>query len=162
MPSGENLKFYAPELYQKQCKELFEKYRVRVLELLPNARVEHIGASSIEGTISKGDLDIFVGVDAESLEEAVTILINLDFREKLGTLRTSELCMLESNVDNLAIQVVANNSEFEFFLKFRDKLRNSSSLVQQYNQLKMDCTGLPEAEYRERKSKFVEYVLEQA
>ncbi|WP_314925775.1 GrpB family protein [Aeromonas piscicola] len=157
------MKFYRAEQYQASCEDLFLRYERKVKNLLPNARVEHVGASSIPLAISKGDLDIFIGVESDELEAAVQILTTLGFKEKVDTLRTLELCMLESkSSDDVAFQLVANGSEFEFFLIFRDKLRANPSLVQQYNALKMSCEGLSQDDYRRKKSDFINHVLTRA
>jgi GrpB-like predicted nucleotidyltransferase (UPF0157 family) len=157
------MKFYSAEQYQASCEDLFLRYEREVKNLLPNARVEHVGASSIPLAISKGDLDIFIGVESDELEAAVQILTTLGFKEKVDTLRTLELCMLESkSSDDVAFQLVANGSEFEFFLIFRDKLCANPSLVQQYNALKMSCEGLSQDDYRRKKSDFINHVLTRA
>ncbi|MEZ8863512.1 GrpB family protein [Vibrio splendidus] len=154
------MKFYPAEQYQAACNELFVRYERDIKKLVPNARIEHVGASSIPFAVSKGDLDIFVGVELNELEDVIERLTTLGFNEKLDTLRTPELCMLESTSgDDVALQVVANGSEFECFLRFRDKLRANPALVQQYNTLKMSCEGWPQEEYREKKSDFIEHVL---
>ncbi|EPA0985914.1 GrpB family protein [Vibrio parahaemolyticus] len=155
------MKFYSAEEYQLNCHERFAYYKKEIQKLLPTARVEHVGASSVPNAISKGDLDIFIGVDARHFESAVRTLLTLGFREKQDTLRTHELCMLESLTEDVAFQVVTNNSEFEFFLVFRDKLRKNPALVEQYNNLKKSCEGCSQEDYRAKKSKFVEYVLAQ-
>ena len=155
------MKFYPAEQYQAACNELFVRYERDIKKLVPNARIEHVGASSIPFAVSKGDLDIFVGVELNELEDVIERLTTLGFNEKLDTLRTPELCMLEStSSDDVALQVVANGSEFECFLRFRDKLRANSELVQQYNTLKMSCEGWPQEEYREKKSDFIKHVLD--
>ncbi len=157
------MKFYHAEEYQLSCEALYRKYQREIQVLLPEAVVEHIGASSIPMAVSKGDLDIFVGVDGKELERAVKVLMTLGFNEKPDTLRTPELCMLESaSGEDVAFQVIAKGSEFECFLDFRDKLRANPDLVQQYNALKLSCTGWPEDEYRLKKSAFIEHVLTQA
>ncbi|MCL4115388.1 GrpB family protein [Vibrio lentus] len=154
------MKFYPAEQYQAVCNELFVRYERNIKKLTPNARVEHVGASSIPSAVSKGDLDIFVGVELGELEDVIGRLTTLGFNEKLDTLRTPDLCMLESTSgDDVALQVVANGSEFECFLRFRDKLCANPALVQQYNTLKMSCEGWPKEEYREKKSDFIEHVL---
>ncbi|CDT07784.1 conserved hypothetical protein [Vibrio coralliirubri] len=154
------MKFYPAEQYQAACNELFIRYERDIKKLIPNARVEHVGASSIPFAVSKGDLDIFVGVDLGELEDVIGRLTTLGFNEKLDTLRTPELCMLESTSgDDVALQVVANRSEFECFLRFSDKLRANPALVQQYNTLKMACEAWSQEEYREKKSVFIEHVL---
>lgn len=157
-----NMRFFNPEEYQAFNEKLFLRYKSKIEEVLPDVRVEHIGASAIPTAISKGDLDIFVGVEAFKLERVVQLLVTLGFQEKFDTLRTPELCMLESSsTKDVAIQVVASGSEFEFFLIFRDKLRSNMSLVQQYNELKLSCEGLSQDAYRLKKSAFIEQVLVQ-
>ncbi|EGQ9322277.1 GrpB family protein, partial [Vibrio cholerae] len=157
------MKFYSAEQYQGKCQERFLRYQSEIQELLPDARIEHVGASSIPMAISKGDLDIFVGVEMGDFCLAIQRLMTLGFQEKSDTLRTSELCMLESTSgDDVAFQIVVNGSEFECFLAFRDKLRKDASLVQRYNNLKLSCEGLSQDDYRGKKSEFIEQVLAQA
>ena len=157
------MQFYKATEYQASCEKLYRKYELEIAVLLPDAIIEHIGASSIPDAVSKGDLDILVGVNGCKLEKAVKLLSTLGFNEKSNTLRTSELCMLEnSSGEDVAFQVVANGSEFDFFVRFRDKLRESPELVQQYNELKMSCTSWSHEEYRRKKSAFIEHVLGQA
>lgn len=110
------MKFFSPEQYQAISKDLFLRYKSEIKELVSEARVEHIGASSIPTAISKGDLDIFVGVESLELESKVQLLMTLGFQEKVDMLITSELCILESgSIEDVAIQVMANGSEFECY-----------------------------------------------
>ncbi|MEG3695174.1 GrpB family protein [Vibrio coralliirubri] len=154
------MKFYPAEQYQAACNEMFVRYERDIKTLIPNARVEHIGASSIPFAVSKGDLDIFVGVELGELEDVIGRLTTLGFNEKLDTLRTPDLCMLEStSAHDVALQVVANSSEFECFLAFRDKLLVTPALVEQYNTLKMSCEGWSQEKYRAKKSAFIDHVL---
>ncbi len=155
------MKFLQPNQYQPEISQLYEEIASVVLQLLPEARVEHIGASSIPGAISKGDLDIFVGLDREELERVITELERNGYRVKPNTLRNKSLCMLE--IDSyqypVALQVVANGSRFEMFLAFRDAIRKSEALLREYNQMKYLCEGISENCYRSRKSEFIEKVL---
>ena len=154
------MKFYKADEYQISCEVLYREYELKIAALLPDAIIEHIGSSAIPNTISKGDLDILVGVNARELEKAVKRLTTLGFKEKLNTLRTPQLCMLESRSgEDVAFQVVANGPEFNFFVKFRDKLLEDPNLVQEYNELKLSCKGWPADDYRRKKSVFIERVL---
>lgn len=155
------MQFFPADQYQLRCQQLFEKYKVQILQLTPYAIVEHIGSSAIPHTISKGDLDIYVEVPAKYFLDTINQLQRLNFREKLDTLRTDDLCMLESFDDDVALQIVTNGSEFQNFLVFRDRLRESSHLVQEYNQLKQQCIGLSQDQYREIKANFIQQVLNQ-
>lgn len=76
------MKFYKADDYQASCEKLYRKYELEVAAILPDAVIEHIGASSIPNLVSKGDLDIFVGVEGNELEKAVKLLSTLGFNEK--------------------------------------------------------------------------------
>jgi len=149
------------EEYEHLVNEIFEKLLKEVRAILPNARIEHIGSSSIPNSISKGDLDVFVGVPKPDLEKAVNLIKDLEFAEKENTFRSDELCMLTTNKFNydVAIQVVANNSDFEDFIKFRNALKGDPNLVNEYNNIKFKAQNLSNTEYRKMKSQFIDFVL---
>ncbi|MCU4456135.1 GrpB family protein [Acinetobacter pittii] len=152
--------FLEPEKYQQRCAQLFNSYHKAICALLPFAKIEHIGSSALPNAISKGDLDIYIEVIPEQFEFAIEQLKTLNFIEKQNTLRTHELCMLESlNNDDVAFQIVVTDSVFTFFLTFKNKLISSPTLVNEYNQLKLQCSHLDPDQYRTIKSDFINRVL---
>ncbi|EXE91333.1 GrpB domain, predicted nucleotidyltransferase, UPF0157 family [Acinetobacter pittii] len=152
--------FLEPEQYQQRCAQLFNSYQKDISTLLPLAKIEHIGSSAIPNAISKGDLDIYIEVMPEQFECAIERLKTLNFIEKQNTLRTHELCMLESlNNDDVAFQIVVTDSIFTFFLTFKNKLISSPKLVNEYNELKLQCSHLDPDQYRTIKSDFINRVL---
>lgn len=155
------VRLFLPGEYQDELQTLFLSVRDSVLDAYPTAVVEHVGSSAIPGAASKGDLDICVLVAPELHVEAVTALLSAGYTIKTDTLQTSELCMLESPRQDfeIALQVVAVGSQFEFFMRFRDLLRGNPDLVEQYNQLKFRHFAGPPNEYREAKAKFISSVL---
>lgn len=156
------MRFYLAEEYQPQCNARFAYYQTQIKALLTNAEIKHIGASAIPNAISKGDLDIYIAVDQSEFNDAIQKLYHLNFQEKLAPLRTDQLCMLESlNGDDVAFQLVVKGSEFESFITFRDKLRQSPELVRTYNNLKKRCENLDMIDYRIEKNKFISAVLNQ-
>ena len=155
------MKILPPAAYQPLAHAVFAEVAGQVRLLLPLARIEHIGASSIPGAVSKGDLDICVVVHPGDHAPAVQALQTAGYAVKDGTLRTPELCMLVSPRSDLdtALQVVAAGSRFEFFMQFRDALRAQPVLVERYNQLKTEFASAGEDLYREEKARFIEAVL---
>lgn len=147
--------------YQSLAHEVFDQVARHLVELLPRARVEHVGASSIPGAISKGDLDVCVVVPAAEHDRAVAVLLSAGYVVKQHTLRTPALCMLLSPRRDMdvALQVVAAGSEFEFFMRFRDALRASPELVEQYNRIKRAAAALGPERYRSDKASFIQDVL---
>lgn len=155
------MRLLKPSKYQEQAVSIFTAVASKVSRLLPDAQLEHIGASAIPGAVSKGDLDICVLVAPQAHAQAVQTLEAAGYAIKADTMRTPALCMLlspRSDMD-VALQVVAKGSEFEFFLHFRDALRADPSLVEQYNQLKTRFATRGEERYRAEKSRFITAVL---
>lgn len=156
------MKFYEAQDYQDKVNEIFKSLEIELSKYLNCARIIHIGASSLQGAVSKGDLDVFVGVSKDDFESSLIAIKNLGYIEKEGTLRTSQLCMLVTDKydHDVAIQLVENGSEFEDFLKFKNILSKRPYLVEEYNELKRSSSHLDEDRYRSKKSKWVESLLE--
>ncbi len=141
--------------------KIFSEVEAIILAALPDSRVEHIGSTAIPNSITKGDLDIFVGVNAAEFDGAIKVIEKLGFTEKSDTLRTDALCMMvtEKFGEDVAVQIVANGSEFENFIYFRDKLILSPELVCEYNNIKQSAKAKSQECYRELKSSFIKSVL---
>ena len=155
------MRLLKPSDYQEQAASVFASVSSEVSWLLPDAALEHIGASAIPDAVSKGDLDICVLVAPQAHAQAVQALQAAGYVIKADTLRAPALCMLLSPRTDMdvALQVVAKGSEFEFFLHFRDALRANPALVEQYNQLKTRFATSGEERYRAEKSRFITAVL---
>jgi len=155
------MKFLNPEDYQTKANEVFQLLKLKISLELPTAQIEHIGSSAVEGAISKGDLDIFVGIHSHEFNQSIEKLQGLGFKIKRQTLRTHELCMLECfdyDID-VGIQLVDLASKHTNFLTFRDALLKNSTLLKEYNQLKLDSGHLSDTQYRVKKSEFINKVL---
>ncbi len=155
------MKFLAAEEYGPTTERLFALVAGEVRTLVPDARIEHVGASAVPGAISKGDLDVFVGIKRREFENAIRALNGLGYAAKEDTLRTESLCMMETGKYDspVAIQLVENGSRFEMFLTFRDALRQDGSLLRAYNEMKRNCEGRSEEHYRVAKASFIEAAL---
>ena len=132
-----------------------------LMQWVPGCRVEHIGASSIKGAISKADLDVALIVAEHDLANVVSTLKKNGYCEQINTLLTEQLCMLiyERTGYEHAVQVVASGSIFEGFVRFRDLLNASPHLVAAYNQIKVAAAPLGTDAYRAAKASFIESVL---
>ncbi len=153
--------FLKPEEYLPKIEAIFKIVENRIRNLLPNAEVEHIGSSAINGAISKGDLDILVRTSKDDFTGALSTIQSLGFSIKKETLRTDSLCMLETQEfdADVAIQLIEGGSEFEDFVKFRDHLNTTPELVKKYNLLKIKSMELTPEKYRQIKSEFIQSIL---
>ena len=150
--------------YQDDAAATFAAVAAQVAAIVPQARIEHIGASSIPGAVSKGDLDICVLVPPQDHAPGVAALEAAGCSAKADTLRAPDLCMLlwPGTTMDVALQVVACGSRFECFLHFRDALRADSALVAEYNRLKQRFASEGMDRYREEKARFITQVLRAA
>ncbi len=155
------MRLLEPEFYQFDANAIFEKIAAQLRSALPEATIEHIGSSAMPGVISKGDLDVFVGVDADQFASAVKSIGQLGFRVKEDTLRTDQLCPFEGFGFPLdvGIQLVELGSRFESFRRFRELLTSNLYLRDRYNQVKRAAAPLDENSYRAAKQKFIQEVL---
>jgi GrpB-like predicted nucleotidyltransferase (UPF0157 family) len=160
-PISNRMRLLLPVEYQSRLHLRFVQLHDRIKQLLPNSSIEHVGSSSIPGALSKGDLDVCVLVQPNEHLDAIRRLTEVGYVEKIETLRTEQLCMLEWHVcdEEHAIQLVAQGSSFEMFMTFRDALISDPSLVAKYNQVKLEAAKNADGKYREAKSLFIEAVL---
>ena len=157
------MKFLPPKACQLAASRTFRPLSRQIKAKLPDAKIAHIGSSSIKGLWSKGDLDIYVGVPRNQFAASIKKLKKLGFIEKRGTLRNRSLWpfIATGYPIDVGIQLVATGSKFEFFLTFRKLLSRSSKLKREYNRLKLASRHLSETEYRRKKSLFITSVLSQ-
>lgn len=147
------------------AERLFEKYRHKILTAFTGfiIDVQHVGATSVEGLLTKGDLDIQVRVDQANFTTAIALL------EQLFTPAQKEnwsacFASFSDNTEALptGIQLtVINSSEDQYFIGLRDLLRTNTSLKEEFNQLKHTYNNRPMDEYRAAKSAFIERILNQ-
>lgn len=156
------MKLLLPEDYQPDLEARFGLVQQRLARALPWARIEHVGASAIPGALSKGDLDVCAIVPQARFDEALSRVRMLGYAAKSGTLQTDRLRMLVpvGAQDEHAVQLVAERSEFDFFVTFRDLLRADPLLVEAYNTIKRNASSLDEEGYRQAKSAFIKRVLD--
>jgi GrpB-like predicted nucleotidyltransferase (UPF0157 family) len=117
----------------------------RLRELLPDAEIHHVGATSLPGAITKGDVDLVVRVDREHFAAVVEQL-----RHKFGRKQPENWSSTFSSFGDddgydlpLGIQVVVRGAEEDVFLHQRDFLRDHREVLDKYNQVKLQHAGDP-------------------
>ncbi|MFZ6749921.1 GrpB family protein [Undibacterium sp. Ren11W] len=59
------MKLHSPENYQAELAKRYERVAASLHLIIPFAKLEHIGSSSVPGAISKADLDVCMIVSGE-------------------------------------------------------------------------------------------------
>lgn len=144
------------------AKSAVEEHRQRVLELLPEAQVDHVGSTSIPGALTKGDVDLLVRVDAARFDAAVAALRGLYAVHQPENWTPTYASFADPEATDLPIGVqlaVAGSADDLLFGPFRDALVDDPALLAEYNALKLRHDGDEYERYTEVKGEFVERVL---
>ena len=130
-------------------------------------RVEHVGSTAVHGMIAKPILDI--GIAVEDFDEARACIAPLEsrlgytFMGERGIPRRHYFVKGEPRTHHIHM-VEAHCEEWMRMIRFRDRLRESSELADEYAKLKlrlMRQLGADRKAYQEGKSDFIRSVLGQ-
>jgi GrpB-like predicted nucleotidyltransferase (UPF0157 family) len=140
----------------------FVEHRRRVLELLPQAEVEHVGSTAIRGALTKGDLDLLVRVKPGDFDAAVAGLRSLYVVEQWEnwTATFASFAYPQAADPPVGVQLaVAGSADEALFGPFRDALVADPALLAEYNALKLQHDGEDYERYTDVKAEFIKRVL---
>jgi GrpB-like predicted nucleotidyltransferase (UPF0157 family) len=131
--------------------------------MLPRARIEHVGSTAVPGSVTKGDLDICVIVPPADFAAADARLGGCYARNP-GSIHTAEFAAFtaEGGAIDVGIQLVAQGSRWDTFVRWRDLLRADPEVRRAYDELKRRYHQKPMDDYRAAKSAFIENTLSRA
>src|SRR4051812_17307949 len=140
----------------------FQRHSREIRALVPSATVEHVGATAIPGSLTKGDLDLLVRVPAADLAHAAnTLRGRYEVDQPANWTETfASFSEHEEGELPLGVQLVAAGSRVEAaFSAIRRLLRARPDLVDRANELRRRFeAGDPQA-YAGEKQSFYEELL---
>lgn len=154
--------FHEQEKFKGRAEEVFLKERKRILRVIPNADIQHIGSTAIPGSLTKGDLDIQIRVKQKDFEKAQKALSRM-YKPNKGNPPTKTYASFKDNGAKvpLGVQLAVIGSKEDNFMVLRDALMSNKKHLKAYNELKNRYQGKSMRKYRKAKSKFVEEILKQ-
>ncbi len=149
------IKDYDATYAQKQFQKLKEK-----LEQIVSVKidVQHVGATSIPNTITKGDIDCCVRVEKEHFDLCDSIL-SKHFTRNHSSVRNDFFSSFIEAENNIGIQLVISESDLDVFTAFRDILKQHPKILEEYNDLKMSYNEKSMDDYRNAKDAFINKIL---
>ncbi len=154
----------APRHYQDPATAAYEDAELLLSSILPDARIEHVGASAVPGAYSRGGVDVCVAVPRETFDEALGVLCEAGCVPRSlrsqddGADRLAVLAAPHGEVQ-VTLRLVESGSRHESLMRFRDALRNDATLLARYNAIKIEAAPLGGAVYAESKGRFIAGVL---
>lgn len=154
--------FRPSEDFMDLANKIFEEQKRKILQLIPNADIQHIGSTAIPGSITKGDLDILVRVGGRDFEKAVEALKTLYEINQIENWSKTFASFKDDKSFALpfGVQLKVKGSDYDDFNKLRDLLINNVELLKEYNQMKLQFEGKDMDEYRKAKSDFFDKLRE--
>lgn len=151
----------APRHYQDVAVAAYEDAELLLCAILPDARIEHVGASAVPGAYSRGGVDICVAAPRGAFDEALGVLCEAGYlRRSLddGIDRRATLAAPHGQVP-VTLRLIESGSAHESLMRFRDALRADPALLSRYNAVKIESGPLGGKAYSGAKSAFMSEVL---
>jgi GrpB-like predicted nucleotidyltransferase (UPF0157 family) len=136
----------------------FERTRAQLAELVPGARIEHVGSTAVSGSLTKGDLDICVIVTADDLD-AVAATLAATYQVHQPENWTEGLASFIAPPDGgveIGVQlVVSGGTEEHWFIGWRERLRSDPELRARYDRVKQAHMSGSIEDYRGAKEQLI-------
>ncbi len=137
--------------------EAFDRWRAAFQHQLPTGTdIQHVGATSVPGALTKGDLDIAVRVGPATFKAARDGLDRTHV-QNLKSVRDETFAAYEADgfACAVGVQLVVKVSRLDVFESFRQALLSDAGLLIAYNAMKQTYDGQSMAAYRAAKSRFI-------
>lgn len=152
--------------------ELFASEKTRLAKILgPVVQIEHVGSTAVPGLGGKGIIDIAVGVEKNSdIQLTANVLAQNGYSVDNSKKRPGDRVLLLSHEHNGTFNrygllvIVKGGEEWRQFLLFRDHLRASKKLRDEYMSLKERSfikSGADREIYKKLKNDFIQDVLKE-
>jgi len=151
----------APRHYQEVANAAYEDAELLLSSILPDARIEHVGASAIPGAYSRGGVDVCVAVPPDSFDEALGVLREAGYvpRSQPGADPRRAALAAPHGAVALTLQLIESGSTHESLVRFRDALRGDATLLARYNAIKIEAGPHGGPTYEGAKKRFFAAVL---
>lgn len=140
---------------------ILQQLFARIWALLPGAELHHIGATSVPGAFTKGDIDILLRLPPDDFMVAVEVF-KQHFQLKQPDNWTAEFASFGDDTKYalpVGLQVVVKDSENDFFLFLRDYFIENPEALHEYNRLKVVNSAGGEERYWNAKNDFLTRIL---
>jgi GrpB-like predicted nucleotidyltransferase (UPF0157 family) len=151
----------APRQYQDAAQAAYEDAELLLTSILPDARIEHVGASAVAGATSRGGVDICVAVPRDAFDEALAVLCEAGYLQRSqedAADRHAALVALDGPVP-MTLQLIESGSVHESLMRLRDALRADAALLARFDAVKVAAAANGGAAYAQAKARFIADVL---
>ena len=147
--------------YQDHATAAYEDAELLLSSILPDARIEHVGASAIPGAYSRGGVDVCVAVPREAFDESLGVLCEAGYLPRSRDDGADRLAVLVAPHVHVPVmlRLIESGSSHESLMRFRDALRCDATRLARYNAIRIDAAPRGGAAYADAKQRFIAGVL---
>lgn len=152
--------------YSPKWKELFEMEETELRKFFPDARIEHVGSTSVEGLSAKPIIDIVV-LDKEEHDFSYYVekLMMVGYTPNLQSSERHFFTKGDPIHTHLSIALPQHGDLLDRQVRFRDYLRTHADARKEYEQVKQDSLRADPTGYTTYvgdKSAFIDEILSKA
>jgi GrpB-like predicted nucleotidyltransferase (UPF0157 family) len=155
--------FVPADQVRAAAERAFAEHAAAIRALLPAAEIEHVGATSIPGALTKGDLDLLVRVEREGMPAAVDALRGRYAVHQLDNW-TGDLASFAYEGESplpVGVQLVVRGTPDDLmFRDLRGLLLGRPAALERLNALKRSFEGAEYDSYTEAKGALIEGLLD--
>lgn len=142
------------------ARVVISQFERDLADVLADAEVHHIGATALPFGQTKGDVDVNVRVDEAQFPVTVTALgERLTAAQPENWSETFASFSAEGYELPLGVQVTVTDSNDDFLLALRDRMRADPSLLRRYNEIKVSAASHGPDAYWKAKDDFLRELL---
>jgi len=154
----------APRHHQEVALAAYEDAELLLSSILPDARIEHVGATAVAGAYSRGGVDVCVAVPPDAFDEAMSVLCEAGYlpraHDPASESADRHAVLAAPHGDGgVTLQLVESGSCHESLMRLRDLLRADPVLLARLNAAKIDAAPLGGEAYADAKARFFADVL---
>jgi len=148
----------APDRCQPAADAAYEDAELLLTSILPDARIEHVGATAVAGAHSRGGVDVCIAVPRDAFDEALGVLVEagcLQRSQEDAADRHAALAMPGAALP-VTLHLIETGSGHESLMRVRDALRADAALLGRLNAAKAGAAAQGDAAYAAAKARFFE------
>ena len=151
----------APRQYQDAAIAAYEDAELLLSAILPDARIDHVGASSVPGALSQGGVDICVAAPRDAFDECLGVLREAGYALLPHAPVHDRHAWLSAPPGPVPVrlQLIESGSTSEAPMRLRDALRADAALLARYDALKLAAAPHGATAYADAKARFIASVL---
>ncbi len=138
IPRTKNWNKYSTHKYNPNYPLWFKEEKNNLIKLIPYAKIEHVGSTSIVGLGGKSLIDIAILVPPEKIKESKKKLASLEYSEWTIPKSRKYYSFAKYHAKRkFHIHITSNKLIFQtHFIFFRDYLLKHRNLIEEYSNLK--------------------------